>query len=321
LSDMGSSFASNQPHAESYDKESTVDGPVVLNGTRYALDKKGLSGKDRYKFHLQRFQMDDELLQYIQRASVFNLPEDKLESNGFKKEIDYPTKLNHNYYLGYFHSLPKEGPQYSLNPRIFEPFDKPAAPIELRAFYTAFREVNDFKSLRDKLPEGNTRKQFDRSWHFADLAIQIHFGDEIKDKLLGWHQDSINSMLHLAMAVEGCRGLHVVHIQDNEEKEEYIANRPGDVYLSSPYVFRHAVHYPYTKSFSDRIVAIQARFLLDMDTLNRDTDAMHIITNWLNETEVRLPTYAEVIEVEQKIKDGAYNESEAAKPQEDEEEK
>lgn len=301
---MGSSVS----HEELYTKDSTIQGPAVLNGTRLARDTK-----QKYQFHLQRFQLEPELLKYLQNASIFQLPEAELESNGFKACIDYPTQPKHKYYEGYFHSLPQSTPKHSLNPRHFVPFDKPAAPMELRAFYTAFREINNFDSLKDKLDPGNTRKQFELGWHFADLAVQMHFGVEIKDDNLAWHQDTINSMLHLALSVKGCRGLHLVHTtpdadddQKHVEHQEYVANRAGDVYLSSPYTFRHAVHYPKTRDFSDRIIAVQARFLLDMNTLTEDVGSQHVITKWLEEAKIRLPTLTEVLEVAKKIENGEY---------------
>lgn len=312
---MGIEFSSSKSHVDVYDKQSTIDTDrVTLSGTR----RLQYDTSERHKFHLHRFELEPELLKYIQGASIFTLPETKLEDNGFKAAIDYPTEPNHKYYEGYFHSLPQDEPIHSLNPRYFSSFDKPAAPVELRAFYTAFRKVNDFSSLKAQLHDGLTKKLLEDGWHFADLAVQIHFGDEISGDLLGWHQDTINSRMHLAMAVEGCRGLHLVHTSPGESKDdpvvehkEYLANRPGDVYFSSPYVFRHAVHYPKTHGFADRIVAVQARFLLTLDTAEAESGSQAIITKWLEEATLRMPTLAEVLEIEKILRDGKDKDSKA----------
>ena len=106
---------------------------------------------------------------------------------------------------------------------------------------------------------------------FADLAVQIHAGQTVERKDVGWHTDGSNSILHAALSIAGSRSLHSRGHSDahsrgmeEEEEEEFVdPMSPGDVYVSSPATFAHGVSYGQAYRWSKRTIAIQARFLFD----------------------------------------------------------
>lgn len=217
--------------------------------------------------------------------------------NGFD-HIKYSKQPNHKYYEGYFHALSTtSGPFVSINPRSGLDFDKPAAPVRLRAFVEAFRRVND-AWIHAALSGGNADDADDADnddpvrqglWslykqghHFADLAIQYHFGEEIGAEQVHWHKDSVNSALHLAVSLQGRRALHTRHSTTPDEananadsadadhdpaasmhktQTHTFWQEPGDVYVSTPYVFGHGVQYE-GGSWGQHVIAIQCRFLI-----------------------------------------------------------
>lgn len=67
--------------------------------------------------HFIQDSLDDDLLLFLQSDPFFLTPEDKLESIGYSKAIDYPELTNHFYYEGYFHSRPCPAPFHSMNAR------------------------------------------------------------------------------------------------------------------------------------------------------------------------------------------------------------
>ncbi|PRP89019.1 hypothetical protein PROFUN_02297 [Planoprotostelium fungivorum] len=97
----------------------------------------------------------------------------------------------------------------------------------------------------------------------GDLAVQVHFGQGVQGDDLGWHYDAINSLFHLAVSIHGKRDLMSM-IGDTPDPRDRSVNvdhlNSGDVYLSSPYLFMHAVAYP-EQSWQQRTIAVQARFL------------------------------------------------------------
>ena len=274
---------------------------------------------------IQESSISDELLSHLQSNINFvSLEEKELESNGFTRCIDMPSIPNHIYYEGYFHGLSStSGAVNSMNPRLGLNMMKPAAPISLRAFINSFKELNKIwinNAVKDTFIE-----KLGLSLNlFCDFAVQIHFGDHIDDKSIGWHMDSVNSMLHLAISLHGRRALYyktnkdMVKLNNNEEKandndddkKERIKikwQNAGQVYLSSPYAFMHGVEYPKCE-WKDKIIAIQCRWLFDMDQYNLIIDhhkewiiVMNQITHNLRNANVKIPNLSQVIEMEQKI--------------------
>ena len=262
--------------------------------------------------------------------------------NGFKRNVDHPTLPDHIYYEGYFHALPTSKPALSLNPRSGMDFEKPAAPLRLRAFVEAVRRLNDswireaFSGAASFLPRplpgsteaggavdagsasssssssaaaaaaaaaagaaaaspaaptkasskraaststahhqdpvlGHLHKLYQRGMHFADLAVQVHFGDEVDAGHAAWHKDAINSSLHMALSLGGNRALHTKHVTNPADKsiaKHVHWQQPGSVYVSSPYLFGHAVQYEQC-TWDTRIIAVQCRFLMQLEDLRQ----------------------------------------------------
>ena len=144
--------------------------------------------------------------------------------------------------------------------------DKQAAPEPLRAFVVAFKLKNKEKlmRMRDEVvqcAEAESDKQlllklFDPEGDSlcCDLAMQIHSGAKVSDDLLGFHTDSSNSLFHLALTIHGGRKLHS---RVSQTKKEGFMNRDmpafvqtlkaGDIYVSNPACFQHAVEFYETK--------------------------------------------------------------------------
>ena len=141
----------------------------------------------------------------------------------------------------------------SLNPRMGNDMMKPAAPTPLRAFISAFKEINAFwiePAIKDTFIE----KMDLKPQLFSDFAVQIHFGDHIDSEHVVWHYDSVNSMLHLALSLHGRRALYykpnsgmteltngLGECKDTARGADYRVEwqDAGSAYLSSPYSFIH----------------------------------------------------------------------------------
>lgn len=67
--------------------------------------------------HFIQDSLDEDLLLFLQEDPFFQTPEDKLESIGYSKAIDYPELTNHFYYEGYFHSRPNPQHFHSMHSR------------------------------------------------------------------------------------------------------------------------------------------------------------------------------------------------------------
>lgn len=139
-------------------------------------------------------------------------------------------------------------------------------------------------------------KWIERGYHFGDLSVQIHYGRGNEEKLTSgraWHTDAENSLLHLAVTLRGGRVLHSMRAQPtiNNAKNSTLRHRqpaagkqqkeqptevleeqkPGDVYLSSSTLMRHAPRF-FDTDYSTRVIAIHARFLYrsaDIDHFRR----------------------------------------------------
>ena len=213
----------------------------------------------------------------IASCECLRAPEAELPELGFRKCVDYLRLPRHTYYEGYFHSLVVgsgggPAPFSSINPRLGVDFSKPAAPRALRAFYEAMRRKN-MEHLCAALDEqgitktgkfaGLLRKLMGKGRAFADLAIQIHAGTAVPREHIGWHTDASNSILHLALAIQGSRALHSMRAKTPEAELEEVVEwqQPGSVYVSSPAFFQHGVQYPQAYRWSNRCIAIQARLL------------------------------------------------------------
>lgn len=159
-----------------------------------------------------RSSLDDELLQRFLQEHLYSCSEDELNNNF--PELDNRVNAPIYVYEGYYHSLSTNETVYSRNPNplIGRDFDKPPASLFTRAFYDAFRVVNKkiFDRLKHNLLEASAfnndtmkegqedvcyllAKWVERGYHFGDLSIQIHYGQNNKDKLTSgraWHTDA-----------------------------------------------------------------------------------------------------------------------------------
>lgn len=97
----------------------------------------------------------------------------------------------------------------------------------------------------------------------------VHYGDAIEPPgRLGWHADAPNSLIHMAIALRGRRALHSKLCAAAGAEREHLVEwqEPGDVYVTSPTCFEHAVEYP-ACNHRDRVIAVQARLLVDEEEL------------------------------------------------------
>ena len=167
---------------------------------------------------------------------------------------------------------------------------------ELRAIAELFRQQNEPWIENAMGGHPKLLEIFSRGWHFADFAIQVHSGDEISDSDLGWHSDAPNSLLHLAFAVRGNRNLHSIQTHSGQEEHIIHPQQPGDIYVSSPFAFLHAVEYP-ACAWADRIIAIQCRILMTPEDQAMLTDLAVVtetVTSALAPSEISLPSLSDV---------------------------
>lgn len=198
----------------------------------------GSSNYGTNKICFNKFSLSEEILRYLQEEIIFNVPENQstLESLGFTRCVDYPDVPGHVYYEGYFHSLLDPSPFPSLHPRIGIIHDKPSAPIRVVAFCESVRRKNKawVNRLRDRLaasPSHATEAlvriiddnrlfagdilqhqpflsflSFYHVFKLSDLAVQVHYGDEIiRGDMRRYHVDAPNSLLHMGVSVRGNR--------------------------------------------------------------------------------------------------------------------
>lgn len=155
--------------------------------------------------------MSEEVLQSLLQENFFTSgPEQSsLEEAGYDKCIDYPHILSHIYFEGYRHACSVDRRSIkSIHPRNGRIVQKLAAPLKLHAFCEAFRRKNSAWSsqLIDTLgaidggaPAATLAKILQEGRHFADLAVQLHYGDEIEGENIGFHNDGPNSLVHLSL--------------------------------------------------------------------------------------------------------------------------
>eukprot|EP01060_Flectonema_neradi_P012470 TRINITY_DN19283_c0_g1_i1.p1 TRINITY_DN19283_c0_g1~~TRINITY_DN19283_c0_g1_i1.p1 ORF type:complete len:324 (+),score=40.35 TRINITY_DN19283_c0_g1_i1:73-972(+) len=258
-----------------------------------------------------------DVLLFLQSAPEVTLAEKELieGKKGFESCVDHPRVPNHVYFEGYFHS--KKGVSETfrcVHPRRGFDFQKPAISPKLKAFIQAFRDVNsvwikDLELSMLKFGESSRGQneftaELVRDRIVSDLAVQVHYGDEIDKQNVGWHVDAPNSLLHLAISIKGERYLH--SITCNPETAESVNNRDhqteGDIYITTPSIMRHGVEYP-ACNFDNRIIAIQCRFLLTEGELGRAMmdlslgECSDVVAAVLSRAKVRVPTMEEVMKV------------------------
>ena len=209
--------------------------------------------------------------------------------------------------------------------------DKPPAPPRLLAFAEAFRRCNADTLARVAASSPTLLKMYESGAFFADVAVQMHWGAEVSGERLGWHRDAPNSVLHLTLGLAGNRTLHTctLPISDTEDEDgdDSTADvcrpqHPGDVYMSSPFTFYHAVEYP-RATWQSRVIAVQMRVaivvandegedeslvstpsytdLSDACSVENKEDLFAAIAAALVGKPLAVPTLAEVIEVEKEL--------------------
>lgn len=284
---------------------------------------------------LHRARMEAKLQQWLfDKSEIFDVPETQLPGLGFLSDLDdieytHGVQGNpHRYYEGYFHGL--KAPHIakgSTHPRYGDRrLDKQAAPLRFRAFLEAFRHRNPWiKDVMSVLSEQMIERGHpklapifsDPERMFADLAVQVHFGSE---QLPIWHNDGLNSMLHMAVSIHGSRVVHalldqrkpavdrIVHQDKGVDLSQLDWSKvfenpqgPADVYVSSPVGYIHGVTYPQS-TYATRVIAVQCRLLMD----GEQYDALHSLgtREWLQligshvtpilaRAEVELPLFTE----------------------------
>lgn len=222
-----------------------------------------------------------ELSEELRQMMLQELPdsEQSLLDLGFEAHVDHVDCDGHRYMEGYFHGLATVDPVRSFHPRFGTEILRPAAPKTLAAFCEAMRRCSAtwLEALRQDWARSEETQHFaellKRGAHFADLSVQVHWGDCIPQQAIAWHIDAPNSLLHLAVSLQGRRSLHARRaivdgrISGNcligtKDERDVLWQHEGSAYLSSPCSFPHAVEYP-ACDWDHRIVAVQCRLLFD----------------------------------------------------------
>ena len=296
--------------------------------TEYGIFAYPSTEQGRAEIALKSGTIDARLLEHlIASCECLRCPEAALPGLGFRPCVDYKSLPRHVYFEGYFHGLPVGKPFMSMNPRIGVDMEKPAAPRALRAFYEAMRRRNTEHLCEALDREGKSifvqslRKLMAEGRAFADIAIQIHAGQAVSEQHVSYHVDASNSILHLALAIQGSRALHSFRSKTPEEDPQQVVEwqQPGDVYVSSPAFFRHGVQYPQAYSWSKRCIAIQARILytqaewMELEVAKAhqsDPEAFEWLAAFsraLASRPVVLPSFEEVNAIEAELADEASN--------------
>lgn len=222
---------------------------------------------ERLSIAIRTAEISPELLAYLQSSDILTCAESALAGKGFFECCDQPRCPDHVYYEGYFHGLDTPLPVESMNPRLGDNMQKPAAPIEFRAFAAALRSKNADWIQECCAGDTGLALLFQQlnvaNCAFADLAVQVHYKQEIPERLIGWHRDAVNSTLHCAVSLRGARTLHA-RVADSAVGPYEVVTLPqqaGNVYVACPYAFGHAVQYP-ASDWAARTVAVQLRWLL-----------------------------------------------------------
>ncbi|CAE7042276.1 DDX47 [Symbiodinium sp. CCMP2456] len=227
---------------------------------------------------LQSLQLSQEVLQHLfEDALCGDVSGDvqRMHDLGFAPCVDHPNLPGHHYLEGYFHTLPGAEPFPSVNPRCGRDMLKPAASLRLRAFAEGVRRANSefLARMAADCPEDSVlRRLLEQGRAFADLAVQIHWGEPVGQDDIAWHVDAPNSALHMAVSVHGHRSLKM-KLRQPFELEPAIHEElqvPGDVYVGNPAAFEHGLEYP-AATWETRTVAFQLRLLVNEAEM-RDPD-------------------------------------------------
>eukprot|EP00164_Ancoracysta_twista_P000896 GFYU01001180.1.p1 GENE.GFYU01001180.1~~GFYU01001180.1.p1 ORF type:complete len:316 (+),score=51.63 GFYU01001180.1:214-1161(+) len=273
---------------------------------------------ERAPVKMCRFNMEADVLAYLQADAIFNLREGDMEGAGFERHVDHKHKLEHIYYEGYFHTKPRvRAPIRSVHPRFGHSYDKPAGSDRMYCFIEALRRANAgvLEAMERRLPThesgNNFRTLLQSGDAFADWSVQYHWGETIEVPDILWHNDAPNSLLHLALSVQGRRAIHGRLAPDNssDTKTADVSHwlDPGHMYVSSPWAFTHGVEYPAHRPESP-IIAVQCRFLTTPDDwmyLNEYGkqwySVMKTITNVLATHELVSPTLEQITAIENEL--------------------
>eukprot|EP00930_Biecheleria_cincta_P082337 TRINITY_DN72091_c0_g1_i1.p1 TRINITY_DN72091_c0_g1~~TRINITY_DN72091_c0_g1_i1.p1 ORF type:complete len:310 (-),score=41.16 TRINITY_DN72091_c0_g1_i1:231-1160(-) len=211
--------------------------------------------------------------------------ESQLLAQGFEQCVDHPDCQGHKYLEGYFHAISTKSNQTvaSVHPRLGCELQRQPAPDVMMAFCESFRRLNQgfISRLQAELERSPTAAPLadvlKRQAHFADLSVQVHWGEEVSSDHVAWHVDAANSFLHMAIGLQGRRALHARRgisagrIHQNcaigpTDGREVLWQAEGSAYLGSPCCYPHAVEYP-ASDWAHRIIAIQCRLHLTEDEL------------------------------------------------------
>jgi len=229
----------------------------------------------------------DEDLRCFLLAAVPETEEGLLDV-GCERCVDHPECSGHQYIEGYFHSYNTTSNVPSVHPRLGSELSRPAAPAALRAFCECIRRKNSkaWCTLEAELRKSTTAAPLaavlERKSMFADLALQVHWGEEIAQRHVAWHIDAPNSFIHMAVGLQGERTLHARRrvvkgrVSHNcaigpSDDRDILPQAEGSIYVCSPCCFPHAVQYP-AVDWSRRIVALQCRLHLTEDEIFGDID-------------------------------------------------
>jgi len=233
----------------------------------------------RGPFSLKTGNISEDVLQYLLQDRFLLQPTEKLLLSGFVKANDYyvdtpgfdtteykKIRYRKRYKIeGFFHALPTMESVPAMQSRHGFLHAELSAPKPIKSFVRSFISKNKkfFDDITNTFPPDTTmRRLFKEGNMLSDLSIQITHGDAAGPPYIGYHVDNINSILHLALSIAGgSRTLHIGYTDPNIEKSQYtLCQERGNMYLSSPWVFRHSVQFP-EQSWDERVIAIQCRTL------------------------------------------------------------
>jgi len=256
----------NQVSREAF--TSVREAPLLHGFPFFAEPPPGCSFHALGPVGLQSLELPQDLRDYLLEDELCGsacCDTQRLCELGFSSCVDHPAVAGHQYLEGYFHTLPCAAPVSSIHPRHGGDFLKPAASLRLRAFSETLRKANKevLAHLAHECPEASVLRRLLLSGKaFADLAIQMHWGDAVGSGDIAWHIDAPNSALHMAVSIQGTRTLKMkvrgpFDLAD-EMHEEPLA--PGSVYVGNPSAFEHGVEYS-RATWENRVVAFQLRLL------------------------------------------------------------
>eukprot|EP00658_Telonema_sp_P-2_P026355 TRINITY_DN20631_c0_g1_i1.p2 TRINITY_DN20631_c0_g1~~TRINITY_DN20631_c0_g1_i1.p2 ORF type:complete len:207 (-),score=29.83 TRINITY_DN20631_c0_g1_i1:333-953(-) len=143
------------------------------------------------------------------------------------------------------------------------------------------------------------------------IALQVHLGAAVPPGQVRWHFDGPNSLLHMAISLQGSRNLHYILSQDptNTVRELFwyppivtqgwkhhhvLPQHDGSLYVTSPFAFEHGVEYP-AADWSLPIVAVQCRLLF---TAAEAVEVAKFRPSWAMALRERLSTQMEAAQLQ-----------------------